>query len=74
MRFPKASVKLYEASVQEWDWKASRARLKMNDLEQAKKDRDLNSWVAEVLRNRDRLLIGWILDLFQPFHFQGWML
>lgn len=35
-----ASVKLYEASVQEWDWKASRARLKMNDLEQAKKEKE----------------------------------
>ena len=33
-----ASVRLYESSVQEWDWKASRARLKMNDLEQAKKE------------------------------------
>lgn len=35
-----ASVKLFESSVQEWDWKASRARLKMNDLEQAKKEKE----------------------------------
>lgn len=83
-RFPKASVKLYEASVQEWDWKASRARLKMNDLEQAKKvprcpkwrdENNLNSWVAEGFWGWDRrILTGWILDLFQPFHFQDWML
>eukprot|EP00930_Biecheleria_cincta_P035647 TRINITY_DN2449_c0_g2_i2.p1 TRINITY_DN2449_c0_g2~~TRINITY_DN2449_c0_g2_i2.p1 ORF type:complete len:654 (+),score=175.98 TRINITY_DN2449_c0_g2_i2:38-1963(+) len=33
-------VKLFEASVQEWDWKASRARLKQSDLAQAKKDKD----------------------------------
>ncbi|CAL1131784.1 unnamed protein product, partial [Cladocopium goreaui] len=35
-----ASVRLYESSVQEWDWKASRARLKMNDLEEAKKEKE----------------------------------
>ena len=35
-----ASVKLFEASVQEWDWKASRARLKINDLKQAKKEKE----------------------------------
>ena len=33
-------VKLFEGSVQEWEWKASRARLKMNDLEQAKKEKE----------------------------------
>lgn len=32
-------MKLFEASVQEWEWKSSRARLKMSDLEQAKKER-----------------------------------
>ena len=32
-----ASVKLLEGAVQEWQWKASRARLKMNDLKEAKK-------------------------------------
>lgn len=35
-----ASVKLFEASVQEWEWKSSRARLKMSDLEQAKKEKE----------------------------------
>mmetsp|Transcript_8016 Transcript_8016/g.18668 ORF Transcript_8016/g.18668 Transcript_8016/m.18668 type:complete len:634 (+) Transcript_8016:28-1929(+) len=33
-------VKLFEGSVQEWEWKASRAKLKMNDLEQAKKEKE----------------------------------
>ena len=35
-----AQVKLFEGSAQEWEWKASRARLKMNDLEQAKKEKE----------------------------------
>lgn len=29
-----AQVKLYENSMHEWNWKVSRARLKMSDLEQ----------------------------------------
>eukprot|EP00931_Biecheleriopsis_adriatica_P074023 TRINITY_DN48209_c0_g1_i1.p1 TRINITY_DN48209_c0_g1~~TRINITY_DN48209_c0_g1_i1.p1 ORF type:complete len:694 (+),score=237.02 TRINITY_DN48209_c0_g1_i1:76-2157(+) len=32
-------VKLFEASVQEWDWKASRAKLKISDLKQAEKEK-----------------------------------
>lgn len=35
-----AQMKLYEAVVQEWEWKISRAQLKQNDFKQAQKDND----------------------------------
>ncbi|CAJ1431594.1 unnamed protein product [Effrenium voratum] len=35
-----AQVKLYENSMHEWNWKVSRARLKMSDLEQARKEKE----------------------------------
>jgi len=32
-------VKLYETTVQEWEWKSSRAKLKMSDFQQAEKEK-----------------------------------
>lgn len=34
-----AKVKLFEKSIQEWEWKAARAKLKLNDFEQAEKEK-----------------------------------
>lgn len=33
-------MKLYEASVQEWEWKSSRAKLKQSDFRQAQKEKE----------------------------------